>query len=736
MSATGRDSYNNNGYIDTRGKNVNWLRRAWKAIRRLYAVLAIVRFSILIPAMLVLTLLFADQMTDALIAESESRTEALASLIATLFAALIVWYTARTMLRFRFAANPASDPHSHPALKRHLPRLLAISVPAALLVKVWTLENAVSDETGIRHLAIEFVALTLVTALYVYLRRALARLLKFTMLAEQENVEKRNLRSLTDLRPTTRLVFWILMVANIVALALAIYGLISGIGAPAILLLALGLIAVTGSGLVYVSNHHRVPILSLLLLWTIICSPFNDNHSIRQTGQSHSHGVLTRSDPIAPEIPPESSPLRTQSLEEYFEAWWAELARHEPGDKPIPVVIVAADGGGIRAAYWTAAILAELEDRSSKSAVPFSRHVFAISGISGGSLGAATFAAMVAHRVALPDLETRTYVQEANDVLGRDFLSPTLANALFPDLLQRFLPFPVFDDRAIALEQSWERAWAAAHPSDAQRFADRFDRLWSLEPHRVPLLFLNGTIVESGDRSIMDPFANPAIISKSFSSVVRLAQVLGTQIPVSTAVLTSARFTYVSPAGLFGPTAQSSVRQRVVDGGYFDNSGGITARQIVAATAAAASGATRTMRLVVLHIGNAPPNEGRSGGNSLGSLPGGRVWLGETLSPVRALLDVRGAHAEQAVDDLNESSAGYEFHDVKLYRTGTVVPLGWALSCEVQKEMERQLVDCPANAADCGANTVNDVLTSLYGASIAKPVGANRKAPICTQSNR
>ena len=574
------------------------------------------------------------------------------------------------------------------------------------------------------------------TALYVYLRRSLARLPNFSMLAEQENVERRNLRRLTELKPTTRLVFWILMGANILALALAIYGVISRIGAPAILLLALGLIAVTGSALVYIANHHRVPVLSLLLLWTIICSPFNDNHSIRQTGQSHSHGVLSRSDPIAPEVPPESSPLRTQSLEQYFEAWWAELARLEPGDKPIPVVIVAADGGGIRAAYWTAAILARLEDRSPESAVPFSRHVFAISGISGGSLGAATFAAILAHRVAFPALETRTYVQEANDVLGRDFLSPTLANALFPDLLQRFLPIPVFDDRAIALEQSWEQAWADAHPSDAERFADRFDRLWSIDPHRVPLLFLNGTIVESGDRSIMDPFANPAIISKSFSSAVRLAQVLGTQIPVSTAVLTSARFTYVSPAGLIGPTAQSKVRQRVVDGGYFDNSGGITARQIAAATAAAASGAPRTMRLVVLHIGNAPPNEGRSGSNSLGLLPGGRVWLGETMSPVRALLDVRGAHAEQAVDDLNQSSPGYEFHDVKLYRTGTVVPLGWALSCEAQKEMERQLVDCPANAVDCGASAVNDVLTSLYGTSTAKPVAVDRKTPICTQSNR
>ena len=106
---------------------MNWLRRTWKAIRRLYAVLAIVRFSILIPAMLVMTLLFADQMADALIAESENRIEAFASLIATLFAALIVWYTARTMLRSPFCGQSrvvgthAHIPHSSAIFLGFLP---------------------------------------------------------------------------------------------------------------------------------------------------------------------------------------------------------------------------------------------------------------------------------------------------------------------------------------------------------------------------------------------------------------------------------------------------------------------------------------------------------------------------------------------------------------------------------------------------------------------------------------
>jgi hypothetical protein len=92
-------------------------------------------------------------------------------------------------------------------------------------------------------------------------------------------------------------------------------------------------------------------------------------------------------------------------------------------------------------------------------------------------------------------------------VLGADFLSPTLGTAIFPDLLQRFLPAPLFDDRAVALEQSWERAWRAAQPRSPERFGASFDRLWSADAYAVPLLFLNSTVVETGQRAILSPLA-------------------------------------------------------------------------------------------------------------------------------------------------------------------------------------------------------------------------------------
>ena len=61
-----------------------------------------------------------------------------------------------------------------------------------------------------------------------------------------------------------------------------------------------------------------------------------------------------------------------------------------PGEDPAPVVLVAASGGGIAAAYWTATVLGDLADASPG----FAARVFAMSGVSGGALGLLTYAAL------------------------------------------------------------------------------------------------------------------------------------------------------------------------------------------------------------------------------------------------------------------------------------------------------------------------------------------------------
>jgi hypothetical protein len=73
-----------------------------------------------------------------------------------------------------------------------------------------------------------------------------------------------------------------------------------------------------------------------------------------------------------------------------FRAWLAARPQATASSAPYPVFFIAAESGGIHAAYWTATVLAAIEKRY----LGFTQRVYLISCISGGSVGAAVFDAM------------------------------------------------------------------------------------------------------------------------------------------------------------------------------------------------------------------------------------------------------------------------------------------------------------------------------------------------------
>ena len=120
---------------------------------------------------------------------------------------------------------------------------------------------------------------------------------------------------------------------------------------------------------------RRVPVFTMLAIWFIAASfmPADKYHEIRTIARSAS--------------PPEAAHL--------WSIWndWRAANCVDASTGDIPLVIVATEGGGIRAAYWTAQVLDQLDAQPATvdgcpSATPMSR-VFAVSGISGGSVGAA-----------------------------------------------------------------------------------------------------------------------------------------------------------------------------------------------------------------------------------------------------------------------------------------------------------------------------------------------------------
>ena len=453
--------------------------------------------------------------------------------------------------------------------------------------------------------------------------------------------------------------------------------------------------------LTYFFKQARLPSMAAMpLLLFIVFSGWNDNHAVAL---------------IAPDASAEVAVIR-RDIDRHADAWLAarvasgELA---PG-RPFPLYLVAAEGGGIRAAYWAGIVLAKLQDDSGAR---FGRHLFALSGVSGGSLGSAAFAALVADGAsaalarapcARGDTGTR-YQQCIRRVLRRDYLSPALGFLLYPDMLQRLLPVALPGaDRARAMEAALGVGWQQA--AGSARFGERFDRLWAADAAlNVPSLLLNATLVGGGNRLI----ASDLVIDGRFPDAYdALDPVLDLRrMALATAVHNSARFSYVSPAGTvhacrqgqsLAPCRPGMARQpwgRVIDGGYFENSGVETVRDLLFALRPALQRWRERgydIDPAVIVISNSPGAIAPSGRQDPALARMDMTFLSELLAPPLGLFNTRAARATFAVTaQRRDMAVVMPFDGARFLWFGMEAendtPLGWALADATFDGMDRLL---------------------------------------------
>lgn len=317
----------------------------------------------------------------------------------------------------------------------------------------------------------------------------------------------------------------------------------------------------------------------------------------------------------------EPAQLQT-TLESEIDHWIAVSQRDE---KPAPYIFfVNAAGGGIRAAYWTASVLGRITDCSAQ----FPDRLFAISGVSGGSLGGVIYAAQLRntldeegkqhvspaapplcerHPLSVADvpLPVGQYQSQAKQILAHDFLTPALGNYFFRDVASAFLPLAVGQDRAVVFEHEMSNAWrahceraqqggrAACEPNnldDTSFFALRrsqqreFYLPTLLESAWHPILLLNGTHQETGKRIITSHIKiTQDIFTDAYDFISGMTHA---DIPIAAAVLNSARFPAISPSGVIMDNNNGRVETfgHIVDGGYFENNGAATLEELIAPT--------------------------------------------------------------------------------------------------------------------------------------------------------
>ena len=388
-------------------------------------------------------------------------------------------------------------------------------------------------------------------------------------------------------------------------------------------------------------KRHGLPSLALLpMVLVTLASTHADNHAL--------YGTQFR-----------PGPDQRAELVADFTRW--HQARLAQGDAPdAPVLFVAAAGGGLRAAHWTARVLAAIDDATCNA---FGRRMYAISGVSGGSLGAATYVALKADQPVDAPTDPAAACASAQPhaplshsverVLGRDFLAPVVGSFLFTDALQRWIPTPVIvRDRAWVLAEHWADAWHEAQGTD--RLHAPLGALYADDTtRRLPMLFLNATSVDTGRRAI----ATQVRLAAPDAIDVYAGGLKTDGLSLAQAVLNSARFTYVSPAGtLIGQRGELvGVADRLVDGGYFDNSGAETLLDVIGTLER--NGVLQARQAYVVLISNeataarlcrdvnaVPPDV------SVGAITAHTPGSSETLSPIEAMLSTRVARASLAME--------------------------------------------------------------------------------------
>jgi len=698
--------------MDHSDRYPNWVR--W--FRKVFDCLFLVRFNLIVLGAGWL-LLQVDQGQDSLIsyaARDDWLTAGFWFFFWVFYWAFSIWFFARTMFRFRFPItqtfkSPATSgaaagrdgarlPSNDPVflwMKAYLPRLLGTLAFLAVAHALWSAHSVVEPGLTGRFLLWFGISLALVVPFFLivnYRRNIVGRI---ATRLEQKNSNYQNswigkvfqsndvgddpcYEGLADLVASPWGVF--VVIASGIGAITFVFATFSPVAVgtfmSAILLFFLwaGSWLPIGSLITYVGNKYGIPMITLLLVAALGFSGWNDNHEIRTLG----------------DLP------ERKTVDQALDAWRESPEAGGAGR----LILVATAGGGIRAAYWTATVLGELQGKVEG----FDDSLFAVSGVSGGSVGAAVYRAVLAEGV--PDSEVRS---RSLEILAGEFLGPAVAGLLYPDLLQRFLFDVGLLDRGLALEKGWEHAYSEVMGSD--RFGESLLALYESRPW--PALLLNATRVETGRRSVASnlklEFTGK---EESFAVLDDQLEDIGRDISLASAAHNSARFPGVSPAGHWKDN-EGNIIGRLVDGGYFENFGAEAVIDLLR-TIDWKGDDWRGITPVVIAISSDPALEvpfSRAPDAQAGQ------FATELVSPVNALLAARTSHGIEALQRLEHEAdaAGGRFFHLRMCapegdsggKGWLNPPLGWSLSRVARETIEGYLGD------KCNAATIKALLAEL-----------------------
>jgi hypothetical protein len=402
------------------------------------------------------------------------------------------------------------------------------------------------------------------------------------------------------------------------AVFLLVYGFLGVVFSPAwrnpdlqpaamlFLLVVLTVLTWLFSGAAFFLDRTRLPVFATLLAVSLLTGTLRTDH------QFVVHQKDTSEIPLSPA--------------DVVNTWKDTRGKNSPA-----TIVVATAGGGIRAAAWTAEVMSRLSEGCPE--VPSS--LVLVSSVSGGSVGSMFVVAPYHGEGDYPstdkDLEAVRFNAKRSSLssIGWGLAYPDLARTA--PVLGSFVPETL--DRGWSLENAWATGWREREESTPTMKEWRDDTRHG----RRPAVIFNATSSETGDRFLVSSTDTSSEGTQRFFALFPNGD-----IDVTTAARLSATFPYASP--LARPSAGPvSKAYHVGDGGYYDNSGLLSAVEWLREAGSALPG--KPVLLILIDAKASPEKQGSSWS-----------WQKQLVGPIETLLHVRTS-SQQLRDSIERDMA-------------------------------------------------------------------------------